>query len=87
MGGTKYEVRIDGIDDNDEHGQSDWGAGEVRQVDLAGAMRYSSYIFQLCDLCSDFTTGGIEVHFANSFATQKYHRDENPQGMSDVRLH
>lgn len=36
MGGTKYEVRIDGIDDNEEAAQSDWGAGEVRQVDLAG---------------------------------------------------
>lgn len=36
LGGTKYEVRIDGIDDNDEPGHSDWGAGEVRKVDLAG---------------------------------------------------
>lgn len=38
VGGTKYEVRIDGIDDNDEPSLSDWGAGEVRQVDLAGVM-------------------------------------------------
>lgn len=37
VGGTVYEVRIDGVDDNDESGQSDWGAGEVRRVDLAGA--------------------------------------------------
>lgn len=36
-GGTTFEVRIDGVDDNDESGQSDWGAGEVRRVDLAGA--------------------------------------------------
>ncbi|CAM9964593.1 unnamed protein product [Scytosiphon promiscuus] len=36
VGGTAYEVRIDGVDDNDEPGQSDWGAGEVRRVDLAG---------------------------------------------------
>lgn len=36
LGGTAYEVRVDGIDDNDEAGQSDWGAGEVRRVDLAG---------------------------------------------------
>lgn len=36
LGGSKYEVRIDGVDDNDEPSQSGWGAGEVRQVDLAG---------------------------------------------------
>lgn len=36
VGGTVYEVRIDGIDDNDEAGQSDWGAGDIRRVDLAG---------------------------------------------------
>ncbi|CAN0497959.1 unnamed protein product, partial [Ectocarpus sp. 8 AP-2014] len=36
VGGTVYEVRIDGVDDNDEPGQSDWGAGQVRRVDLAG---------------------------------------------------
>lgn len=36
LGGTKYEVRIDGIDDNDEPRQSRRGAGEVRRVDLAG---------------------------------------------------
>ncbi|CAM9345683.1 unnamed protein product [Pylaiella littoralis] len=35
-GDTVYEVRIDGIDDNNEGGTSDWGAGEVRRVDLAG---------------------------------------------------
>lgn len=39
LGGTAYEVRVDGIDDNDEAGQSDWGAGEVRRVDLAGEPR------------------------------------------------
>lgn len=38
-GGTVYEVRIDGIDDNDEAGTSDWGAGEVRRVDLAGTQQ------------------------------------------------
>lgn len=36
LGGTKFEVRVDGIDDNDEAGQSDWGAGDIRNVDLAG---------------------------------------------------
>eukprot|EP00903_Cladosiphon_okamuranus_P010022 g9504.t1 len=36
VGGTVYEVRIDGIDDNDEAGESDWGAGDIRRVDLAG---------------------------------------------------
>lgn len=36
VGGTVYEVRVDGIDDNDEAGESDWGAGDVRRVDLAG---------------------------------------------------
>lgn len=36
VGGTLYEVRIDGIDDNDEAGQSDCGAGEIRTVDAAG---------------------------------------------------
>lgn len=40
LGGTAYEVRVDGIDDNDEAGQSDWGAGEVRRVDLAGDPLY-----------------------------------------------
>lgn len=40
LGGTAYEVRIDGIDDNDESGPSDWGAGEVRRVDLAGDPLY-----------------------------------------------
>ena len=35
-GGTVYEVRIDGIDDYDEEGQSNRGAGEVRTVDAAG---------------------------------------------------
>lgn len=36
IGGTRYEVRIDGIDDNEEAGQSDWGAGTIKEVDLAG---------------------------------------------------
>lgn len=38
-GDTVYEVRIDGIDDNNEGGTSDWGAGDVRRVDLAGEPR------------------------------------------------
>lgn len=43
VGGTVYEVRVDGIDDNDEAGQSDWGAGDVRRVDLAGAVHVQQY--------------------------------------------
>lgn len=42
VGGTVYEVRIDGIDDNEETGQSDWGAGEIRTVDLAGEVPYAT---------------------------------------------
>lgn len=46
VGGTVFEVRIDGIDDNDEAGESDWGAGEVRRVDLAGAHRFTAAVLQ-----------------------------------------
>ena len=47
LGGTAYEVRIDGIDDNDEAGQSDWGAGEVRRVDLAGNPLYIVPVYDI----------------------------------------
>lgn len=58
-----YEVRIDGIDNNDEAGQSDCGAGEIRTVDAAGIVNREGlvpdaltvYIFlYMFDICSLF---------------------------------
>lgn len=53
VGGTVYEVRVDGMDDNDEAGESDWGAGDVRRVDLAGVCGAgpSCFCFMLCCCC------------------------------------
>lgn len=52
VGGTVYEVRIDGIDDNDEAGQSDWGAGDVRRVDLAGVRHLGFFVCTLVPCCA-----------------------------------
>lgn len=38
LGGSKYEVRIDGIDDNEEPRQGTRGAGEIRHVNLEGKL-------------------------------------------------